>query len=216
MNPILYLHGFNSSPASHKAQVLQRYLSERGEAASFHCPALAPDPDEAAACIADLIAGLDTPPVLIGSSLGGFFATWAAERFNTRAILVNPSVRPFERFQAYLGPQRNLYTGEEYVLTAQHVARLAALQVGRLTPARYWLLVETGDLTLDYREAVAAYAGCRQTIIEGGDHSFQSWERLLPQLMSAAGQGAQPVWPAERWLDARNTTSPAKPGNRRM
>lgn len=184
---IVYLHGFNSSPASKKAQVLSAWLAERGLDDAFSCPALPNRAEAAGDVIKHLIERLDAPPCLIGSSLGGFFATWAAERFNCRAILVNPSVRPYERFHAYLGPQRNLYTGEEYMLTLEHVEELAVMQPSRIAPSRYWLMVETADETLDYREAVKFYAGCQQTVIEGGDHGFQSWDRMLPEIVRWAG-----------------------------
>ena len=69
----------------------------------------------------------------VGSSLGGFYATWLAERYDAKAVMINPSVRPFTDLERYLGPQRNLYTGEEYELTRDHFAELAALRIARIT-----------------------------------------------------------------------------------
>lgn len=185
---LLYLHGFNSSPESVKARMLADYLSRQPAAPAFACPALPYAPDRAAELIAAAIEERGGDVRLIGSSLGGYYATWAAERFGLRAALINPAVKPYRLLEDYLGPQQNLYTGERYVLTREHMAALAALEPARIAPTRYWLMVETGDETLDYREAVAYYAGARHSVIEGGDHGFQSWERYLPELLKWAGE----------------------------
>lgn len=189
MNKLLYLHGFNSSPASDKARQTEASLRERGLSERFICPALPPSAEAAAATIAALIDAHGAANLtLVGSSLGGFLASWAAERFDVpRVVLINPAVRPARLLHAYLGPQRNLYTGEEYLLEAHHMDELVALEPPRITPARYWLLLETADETLDYRDALDYYAGCRQTVIAGGDHGFQNWGRLLPEVLSWAG-----------------------------
>ncbi|QDQ27230.1 esterase [Chitinimonas arctica] len=188
MRQILYLHGFNSSPLSLKSRQTQAWLEARGLAEHFHCPALPFSPAAAAAMIEDHFTRIDPlQTTCIGSSLGGFYATWAAERFACRAVLINPAVRPYRLLDGLLGPQRNLYSGEEYILAAHHMAELAALEPARLSQARYWLLAEEGDETLDYRDAVAYYAGCRQTVHEGGDHGFQRWQGMLPEVMAWAG-----------------------------
>ncbi|PHV12346.1 YqiA/YcfP family alpha/beta fold hydrolase [Chitinimonas sp. BJB300] len=187
MSKILYLHGFNSSPASQKAQQTQAWLAERGLAELFICPTLPSTPSAAAALIAQVIEQHGPANLtLLGSSLGGFLASWAAEQFDCRAVLINPAVRPAQLMQAYLGPQLNPYTGEEYLLEAHHIVELKALEPARISAKRYWLLLETGDETLNYRDALAYYPGCKQTIIEGGDHSFQHWEPMLPEVMAWA------------------------------
>ncbi|MDX2218961.1 MAG: YqiA/YcfP family alpha/beta fold hydrolase [Burkholderiales bacterium] len=183
MRPIVYLHGFNSSPDSKKTSALKRYLDSIGQGARYHCPKLAHRPAEAMADVEALIRRLGDA-ALIGSSLGGFYANHLAEKLGCRAVLVNPAVRADLLLAPYIGPQTNLYTGEQYVFTPQHIEELAALVPTKpLSVARYWLLVETGDETLDYRQAVAHYDGVRQTVIEGGDHGFQSWDRLLPDVV---------------------------------
>jgi len=181
---IVYLHGFNSSPQSHKAQVLARHLAERGLAARFACPALPPLACAAVKTIEALLTG--APVCFVGSSLGGFYATYLAEKHNARAALINPAIEPHVGLRAYLGPQKNLYTGEAYELTEAHLREWQRLYVPRITPERYLLLVETGDEVLDYREAVRRYAGAEQVVIQGGDHSLRSFAEHLPRLLGFA------------------------------
>jgi hypothetical protein len=177
---IIYLHGFNSSPQSHKAQVLGRYMAERGRAHEYACPALPPLAGEAIRAIEKLVsAGV----CLVGSSLGGFYATYLAEKHDVRAVLINPAIEPHVGLRAYLGPQKNLHTGQPYELTEAHLREWEKLYVPRLKPQRYLLLVETGDEVLDYRQAVARYAGAEQVVVEGGDHSLQSFPRHLPRIL---------------------------------
>jgi predicted esterase YcpF (UPF0227 family) len=188
---IVYLHGFNSAPQSHKAQVMQRYLAARGLGGRFVCPALPHHPDEAIALVERAIATHAAAGVtLMGSSLGGFYATHLAERLALRAVLLNPAVRPAHDLESYLGLQRNLYTGAEYELTRGHLDAWHRLDVAAVHAERYLLIVETGDEVLDYREAVAKYAGARQVVVAGGDHTLRSFPEHLPLILAFAGLGA--------------------------
>ncbi|MFZ2628836.1 MAG: YqiA/YcfP family alpha/beta fold hydrolase [Rugosibacter sp.] len=190
---ILYLHGFTSGPQSVKARALGARMAARGLAADFVCPQLPASPAEAIALAEHLIkqrkvgAG-DTASkkevTLVGSSLGGFYATWLAEKYNLRAVLVNPAVVARLSLENFVGPQRWLYTGEPFDFTLQHINELRALELPRSSqPQRFWLLTEEGDETLDYREAVAYYAGARQTVLPGGDHSFTRWHDYLDEII---------------------------------
>lgn len=181
---IVYLHGFNSSPESHKAKLLGRHLAQRGLAERYACPALPPLASEALARIEPL---LGPGSCLIGSSLGGFYATWLAEKHDLKAVLINPAIDPHVGLRSYLGPQQNVYTGERYELTERHLREWRAFHVARITAGRYLLLVETGDEVLDYRRAVDRYAGCDQVVVEGGDHSLQSFPQHLPRILRFAG-----------------------------
>ncbi len=187
---LIYLHGFNSSPRSVKARHLAEVMASRGEASYFACPAL---PDLPAPAIAlartevERAQASDRDVTLIGSSLGGLYATWLAEQCDCREVLINPAVTPHVGLRRYLGPQKNLYTDEPYTLTEAHLDQWAQLAVATPSPERYLLLVETGDEVLDYRAAVAHYAGARQIVVHGGDHSFQSFEKLLPEILEFAG-----------------------------
>jgi len=183
---IVYLHGFNSSPQSHKAQVMGRYMAERGLAAEFACPELPPEADEAIRIVRRLVRGRDRV-CYVGSSLGGFYATHLVERDGGRAVLINPAIDPHLGLRAYLGPQKNLFTGAPYQLTESHLDQWRRLWVPTITPERYLLLVETGDEVLDYRRAVERYAGAEQVVRQGGDHSLQSFPEQLPRILSFAG-----------------------------
>jgi uncharacterized protein len=182
---IVYLHGFNSSPQSHKAQILGRTMTERGLRAEFACPSLPPAPREAVRIIKELAGSAS--PCYIGSSLGGYYATYFVETLGGRAVLINPAIEPHIGLRAYLGPQTNLYTGEPYELAAEHLEQWRDLYVPRITPSRYLLLVETGDEVLDYRHAVQRYAGAQQVVIPGGDHSLRSFPEQLPRILRFAG-----------------------------
>jgi hypothetical protein len=184
---IAYLHGFNSSPQSHKAQVLGRYMAEHGRAAHYACPALPPLAGDAIAAIEALMAQrAGAPFCFVGSSLGGYYATYLAEKHGAKAVLINPAIDPHVGLRAYLGEQKNLHTGEPYQLTEAHLREWHKLWVPRLTPARYLLIVESGDEILDYRRAVERYAGAAQVVIEGGDHSLQSFPQHLPRVLGFA------------------------------
>ena len=165
-------------------------MASRGETSQYGCPALPDLPApaiELARSEVERAQASDREVTLVGSSLGGFYATWLAELCDCRAVLINPAVTPHIGLRRYLGPQRNLYTHEPYTLTEAHLGQWAQLAVARPTPSRYLLLVETGDEVLDYRAAVAHYAGARQIVVHGGDHSFQSFGELVPEILEFAG-----------------------------
>lgn len=182
---IVYLHGFNSSPLSSKACQLKDYLTELGREDEYYGPALSNSPREAVARVeATLLAYPATPVTLVGSSLGGFYVTYLAEKHGWKAVLVNPAVHVHALLRKALGPQTNWHTGEQWVLTEAHLAELAALDVARITrPERYLLMVQTGDEVLDYRDAVSYYAGARHIIETGGDHGFVDFARHLSTIL---------------------------------
>jgi predicted esterase YcpF (UPF0227 family) len=190
---ILYLHGFRSSPASVKARQLGADMAARGLAHRFACPALSPVPATAIAQAEALIATADSPVTVVGSSLGGYYATWLAERHDLQAVLINPAVVAHLSLADYLGPQSNLYTGEVFELTAEHIAQLKAMEIPAPAPQRYLLLVEEGDEVLDYRQAVARYAGARQVVLPAGDHSFTRFTDYIPTILAFAGEIPAPA-----------------------
>ena len=182
---IVYLHGFCSSPASLKSRQFADEMARRGLADRFICRQLSPVPALAMADMSALIEAVEGRVTLVGSSLGGHYANHLAEKYGLNAVLINPAA--VDRLDAakFIGEHANFHTGERFVFTAEHAAQLAA-QVARPTPERYWLLAETGDEVLDWRQASDFYAGCRQTILEGGDHSFARFPEFIPQIIEYA------------------------------
>ena len=183
---IIYLHGFNSSPRSGKAQHLKRYLDGKGKGAGFACPQLPHWPHEAVA-VAEAEIVRREQITLVGSSLGGFYATWLAEKHGVRAVLINPAIEPHVGLRAYLGPQQAFHGGERYQLTEEHLRQWKELFLTRVHPERYVLLVETGDEVLDYRAAVRKYKGAKQVVVQGGNHSLASFPEQIPLIMEFAG-----------------------------
>lgn len=185
---LVYLHGFNSSPASHKAQLMKAHLESRGLGHLYACPALPDTPREAIRAIETSIAG-QAPRALtfLGSSLGGFYATYVAEKMGCRAALINPAITPHIGLAAYLGTQKNLHSGAPYELTRAHLEGWRALLVERVDPERYLLLLETGDEVLDWREAARKYEGARMVIRQGGDHTLHSFPELIGRILAFAG-----------------------------
>jgi uncharacterized protein len=158
------------------------------EGLACRVPALHHRPARAIAQVREACADVPVADLtLIGSSLGGFYATVMAEETGCRAAVLNPAVHPHRHFARYLGPQANLFTGERFVLGQEHIDELAAMDVPAITrPERYWLFVETGDEVLDYREAVDFYAGALQEVVTGGDHALVSFPEHVPDIVEWA------------------------------
>jgi predicted esterase YcpF (UPF0227 family) len=193
LQTIVYLHGFRSSPASLKARQLRDAVAALPERARprLHVPALDAGPADAMAAILTLARGVDRQALtFVGSSLGGYYATHAAERLGARGVLINPAVRPYVDLAPYRGVQTNLHTGVAFEVTDRHFDELRALSVGAVArPDRYLLLLESGDEVLDFREAIAFYAGAWQSVQGGGDHAYQGFEARIPTILRFCGVG---------------------------
>ena len=161
-------------------------MARRGLAAQFVCPQLSPVPDEAVAGVSRLIEQAGGAVTLVGSSLGGHYANHLAEKHGLNAVLINPATVDRINLAKFVGDHAHFHTGEPFTFTEAHAAQLKA-QVRQPTPERYWLLVETGDEVLDYRQAVDFYAGSRQTVLPGGDHGFTQFPDFVPQIIEYAG-----------------------------
>ena len=186
---ILYLHGFRSSPRSYKARVVHARMAALGRAHELICPQLPASP-KAAMDLVLTLAGryADKGPdgiAVIGSSLGGFYATWLAERFGCRAALVNPAVDPLKDLDKHVGVTTAWHSDEPFEFKRAYIDELAALKVDRITrPERYFLLAATGDEVLDYRDMVAHYAGAHQHVIEGSDHAVSEFAHYVDEVLA--------------------------------
>ncbi|RSD32255.1 esterase YqiA [Vibrio pectenicida] len=183
---LIYIHGFNSSPLSEKAQLMTEYCSHQRPDIKVVVPQLPCFPQQAADCLLDIVEQYksDYRIGLIGSSLGGYMSIWLNARFSFKAVVVNPAVRPYDLLEDYLGEQENPYTGQRYVLSQTHIDELKSLDVPIIQyPEDFWLLQQTHDEVLDYHQAIERLSGARQTVEEGGDHSFVGFERYLKQII---------------------------------
>jgi len=195
---ILYLHGFRSSPSSAKAQIMQQALQARGQMARWHCPQLPIDPQQAIDRCVALIQQHHQPGqplALIGSSLGGFYATCLAERWpEARTVVLNPVVHAARDLAKYQGTLTNFHTGEPFDFgpaDVQALARLECTQISR--PERYFLVAATGDEILDWREMAAHYAAAKQKIIDGSDHGLSDFPKHLPDILAFLDLPLEPV-----------------------
>lgn len=188
---IIYIHGFNSSPASAKAQQFIAACQHRADL-SLEVPELPHDPREAVELLESRVneAG-DRMHLLVGSSLGGYYATHLAEKAGCKAALVNPAVSPVKTLgDGFIGIQKNLYTGEEYEFTRDYARFLDTLDVEvPMTPEKYLVLLQSGDAVLDYRLAVERYAGATQVVQQGGSHRFENFARVIPAILAFADDG---------------------------
>ncbi|MGL6160828.1 YqiA/YcfP family alpha/beta fold hydrolase [Microbulbifer sp.] len=189
---LIYLHGFLSSPQSFKCQLLRKWLAQEHPRIVFCAPQISPYPAVAAhslsALVENFVNSAECGPVgLAGSSMGGFWASYMAEHYRLPAVVINPAVHPSHFMPNYLGQTLTPYSGEaqEYRLTPADVDTMRQLEASLPHPlaARYWLLAQRGDETLDCREAEDFYRGQRQTIEDGGDHSFQGFARYCAPII---------------------------------
>jgi predicted esterase YcpF (UPF0227 family) len=185
---LIYLHGFRSSPSSFKARMIGERMAALGRAADYACPALPVSPREAIELVERTwrLGGADT---LVGSSLGGCYATRLAERHGCRAVLLNPATRPADGLARYLGPQTMYHDpSHAFELLPRHLDELRAIEVAAITrPERYLLVAATGDELLDWRQMVAAYPGARHRVIEGSDHGLSDFAAHLDEVLAFAG-----------------------------
>ncbi len=179
---LLYLHGFRSSPKSAKALRMARWMREQRPELHFECPQLPPSPAEAIALIERLSADWDAPNMAVmGSSLGGFYATALAERRGCRAVLLNPAVDPARDLAGYIGEQSCWQSPEDrFFFRAEFIAELRALTQGPLIEAqRYGVVIAKGDELLDWREMQARYSGAHIKLLEGSDHGLSDFENHI-------------------------------------
>ena len=181
---VFYLHGFLSSPQSLKATQTLEFVKVNYPGLTIEIPQLANYPNAAVAIIEQTIGKHKGKKLrFIGSSLGGFLATFIMEKYSGKAVLINPAVRPFELLVDFLGEHINPNTQQRFLLENKHIEELRQLDTLNFDPkSDYWVLLQTADETLDYRLAETKYQDYKLSIEQGGNHSFQDFQRFLPDI----------------------------------
>lgn len=189
---ILYLHGFRSSPSSLKARLVGERMAELGLQDQFICPQLPASPKQAMELALRLVDGVPAGELsIIGSSLGGYYATWLAERLSCRAVVLNPAVVPLKDLDKHVGVSTTWHGDQPFEFKREYIDELRALETKPDTASgRYFLLAATGDEVLDYRDMLAHYAGGCQLVIEGSDHGIAEFADYLGPVLAFCGIGA--------------------------
>lgn len=186
---ILYLHGFRSSPQSFKARLLRERLHALGRSAEYLCPQLPASPRAAMQLAQELIAYSEPMQLtLIGSSLGGYYATKLAEQTGCRAVLLNPAITPAQGLDKQIGITTAWHSDETFEFKPEYIDQLADIAVPAITrPERYFLIAATGDEVLDWRAMTTHYAGAHQLVIQGSDHGLSDFEQYMTEVLTFCG-----------------------------
>ena len=183
---ILYLHGFRSSPASMKAKLMSAHMQRAGRSNEFLCPQLPASPTRAIQLAQQVCRTLNPAALtVIGSSLGGFYATYLAEQFSCRAVLLNPAVKPPRDLASYVGVSTLYHSDEIFEFKEDYVHELPLYTINTITrPERYFLIAATGDEVLDWREMVDHYPESRQLVLQGSNHAISEFGDYIDQVMA--------------------------------
>jgi predicted esterase YcpF (UPF0227 family) len=189
---LLYLHGFRSSPQSAKARQMAAWMQAHRPGVHWWCPQLPPSPREAVAMLADGMADWPTASTgVIGSSLGGFYATAVAEHTGCRAVLLNPAIAPARDLTRYIGEITAWHSNERYFFRAEFIDELCALSPAVLTRLdRYFAVIAKGDEVLSWVEMSERYRGCRVKLLEGSDHALSDFDDHLGDVVAFLGLNA--------------------------
>jgi len=178
---VLYIHGFAGSGLGVKAKMVREFFTPEALAPSLPCV-----PDLAVDTLDQILRGArrrNLPAGLVGSSLGGYYALYLAERYKLPAVLINPSIRPWETLAAHTGTVTHYYDGTRFLYEPRHLEALKRYYIPRPTrQERYLLMLQSGDEVLDYRVALEHLPRAQRIVEEGGDHSFAGFERHLPRI----------------------------------
>jgi uncharacterized protein len=188
---VLYLHGFRSSPQSAKARITGAWVAAHRPDVTWWCPQLPPSPAEAMRMVFEGVR--DWPAqnmAVIGSSLGGFYATWVAEQLGCRAVLLNPAVNTPRDLEKYIGEITAWHSDERFFFRREFIDELRAMKPEMLTQLdRYFAIIAKGDEVLSWVEMSERYRGCRIELLEGGDHAISDYALHLPKVVGFLGLG---------------------------
>jgi hypothetical protein len=181
---LLYLHGFRSSPQSAKARITGAWVQQHRPDLQWWCPQLPPSPADAMKSVLEGVAAWPAgTSAVVGSSLGGFYATAVAERLGWRAVLLNPAVDPARDLTKYIGEIKAWHSEESFFFRPEFIAELRAIAPVSLSRlGRYFAVIAKGDEVLSWVEMTGRYAGCRIRLLEGSDHAISDFEDHLPEI----------------------------------
>ena len=183
---VLYLHGFRSSPLSAKAQSMGTWMRAHRPEVRWWCPQLPPSPREAMALVFEQLASWPVERIaVVGSSLGGFYATVVAERTGCKAALLNPAINPARDLAGYIGDLTSFHDPDDhFYFRAEYVTQLRLMTPREITrPERYCAVIAKGDEVLDWREMTARYPGAAIRLLDGGDHALTDFDEHLPFIL---------------------------------
>ena len=185
---LVYLHGFRSSPRSSKAVMTGegiKALSSDANPIEWYCPQLLASPKESMEMVMKHIDQSKWDHmVVIGSSLGGFYTNYLAEKFDCKAVVLNPAVRAARELAPHVGMMTAYDSDEPFDFRSEYIEELKALQVESISnPDRYFLIAAKGDELLDWKEMTEFYEGATQLVLEGSDHGISDYADHLPQVL---------------------------------
>ena len=183
---VLYLHGFRSSPLSAKAQSMGTWMRAHRPEVRWWCPQLPPSPREAMALVFEQLASWPVERIaVVGSSLGGFYATVVAERTGCKAALLNPAINPARDLAGYIGDLTSFHDPDDhFYFRAEYVTQLRLMTPREITrPERYCAVIAKGDEVLDWREMTTRYPGAAIRLLDGGDHALTDFDEHLPFIL---------------------------------
>lgn len=198
MPQVLYLHGFRSSPQSFKALMLVSKLRGGKSVGDLHfsAPQLLASPRLSIDLILDQYR-LEPEDTVIGSSLGGFYATYLAEKFGCRCVLLNPAIHAARDLAGFIGEHKMYHSDEPFVFKAEYIQELKALEMLKITrPERYFLIAAKGDELLDWRDMLGKYRGVATKLLEGSDHGLSDFADHIDEVLEFASGGS---WVEARW-----------------
>ena len=186
---VVYLHGFRSSPRSSKAVMTGeaiRALSTQENPIEWYCPQLLASPKESMDMVERHIEdSKHDQMVVIGSSLGGYYANYLAEKYDCKCVALNPAVRAPRELASHVGMLTSYDTDEPYDFRPEYIDQLKDLQIETITnPSRYFLMAAKGDELLDWHEMVEFYKGAEQLVLEGSDHGISEYSDHLPKVLN--------------------------------
>jgi predicted esterase YcpF (UPF0227 family) len=187
---LLYLHGFRSSPQSAKARQVAARVAAHHPGVTWWCPQLPASPREAMALVMDATADWPASRMgVVGSSLGGFYATYVAQARACQAVLLNPAIDPARDLAKYIGEQTTWHDPHEhFYFEPRFVDELRALQCGPLTnPERYFAVIAKGDEVLDWREMTGRYPGARIKLLDASDHALSDFDEHIDEVFAFLG-----------------------------